>query len=51
MSAAVYNWLVVFSDGTTEEYYGETPSSFIDEIDWGNQNSIVCIVRGGYYHG
>ena len=51
MSAAVYNWLVVFSDGTSETHYGECPSHFIDDIDWDNQRSIVCIVRNGYYWG
>ena len=51
MSASVYNWIVVFSDGTSETYSGETPSAFIDDIDWSYQSAIIAIVRNGYYWG
>lgn len=51
MSAPVYNWMVVFENGNSETYSGESPSDFIDGIDYNNKLSIICIVRGGYYRG
>jgi hypothetical protein len=51
MSAPVYSWIVVFENGTSETCSGETPSAFIDDIDWSDQCSIIAIVRNGYYCG
>ena len=51
MSATVYNWLVVFSDGTTSTYAGETPFYFLDDMYYSDACCIVAIIRNGYNWG
>lgn len=47
MSAQVWNWLVVFEDGTTTTLRGETPADALYDFDcW--ERYIVAIVRNGW---
>ncbi len=44
MSATIYNWIVVYDDGRTEEKSGESPYDFADDLD----EVPVAIIRNGY---
>ena len=49
MGASIYNWIVVFDDGTTRCVHGETPTDAIEEIDWSGQQIIVAVVRNSFW--
>ena len=47
MSATVWNWIVVYSDGTTETVSGDTPTAALYDLE-GEEYDIVSIVRNGW---
>ena len=48
MSATVFNWIIVYEDGTTETVRGETPEDALTDVDWSKQYSIISMVRNGW---
>lgn len=44
MSATIYNWIIVYEDGHTEEKKGDSPYAFADELE----EVPVAIIRNGW---
>ena len=48
MGASVFNWIIVYEDGTTETAKGSTPEDALDNVDWSKQTCIIAMVRNGF---
>lgn len=48
MGRPIYKWIIVFDNGYTVIYEGETPSDALDNLDYEEECCIVSVVRVGY---
>ena len=48
MSATIFNWIIVYEDGTTETARGATPEDALYNVDWSKQSGIISMVRNGW---
>ena len=48
MSSTIFNWIIVYEDGTTETARGATPEEALNDVDWSKQYDIISMVRNGW---